>query len=119
MTTRIEQLRQRYDQFSRGDIRGATQDWADDFVWQGGHSAELPMGGKHSGKGALGAAGSRAGRRRLGRIHDVSRRILRGRRHGERLGYQRRGRKSRQVGHDNLRPHLALVRATGSVTSSS
>lgn len=52
MTTRIERLRHRYDQFSRGDIQGATQDWADDFVWQGGNSAELPMGGRHSGKGA-------------------------------------------------------------------
>ena len=52
MTTRIEQLRQRYDQFRRGDIRGATQDWAEDFVWQGAQSAELPMGGQHCGKGA-------------------------------------------------------------------
>jgi ketosteroid isomerase-like protein len=52
MTTRIERLRQRYDQFRHGDIRGATQDWAEDFVWQGGQSAELPMGGQHRGKGA-------------------------------------------------------------------
>jgi len=56
MTTRIEQLRQRNDQFRRGDIRGATQDWAEDFVWQGGQSAELPMGGQHLGKGAALAA---------------------------------------------------------------
>jgi uncharacterized protein len=52
MTGHIEQIRQRYDQFSRGDIRGATQDWADDIVWEGGNSAELPMGGTHYGKGA-------------------------------------------------------------------
>ena len=52
MTGHIEQIRQRYDQFSRGDIRGATQDWADDFVWEGGNSAELPMGGTHYGKAA-------------------------------------------------------------------
>jgi uncharacterized protein len=52
MTGHIEQIRQRYDQFGRGDIRGATQDWADDFVWEGGNSAELPMGGTHHGKGA-------------------------------------------------------------------
>ena len=56
MTGHIEQIRQGYDQFSRGDIRGATQDWADDIVWQGGNSAELPMGGTHHGKpAALGA----------------------------------------------------------------
>jgi len=52
MTGHVEQIRQRYDQFSRGDIRGATQDWADDIVWEGGNSAELPMGGTHYGKGA-------------------------------------------------------------------
>ena len=45
MTGHIEQIRHRCDQFSRGDIRGAAQDWADDFVWEGGNSAELPMGG--------------------------------------------------------------------------
>ena len=52
MTGHIEQIRQRYDQFSRGDIRGATQDWADDIVWEGGNSADLPMGGTHHGKAA-------------------------------------------------------------------
>ena len=52
MTGHIEQIRQRYDQFSRGDIRGATQDWADDIVWEGGNSADLPMGGAHYGKAA-------------------------------------------------------------------
>ena len=52
MTGHIEQIRQRYDQFSRGDLQGATQDWAGDFVWQGGNSAELPMGGTHCGKPA-------------------------------------------------------------------
>ena len=52
MTGHIEQIRQRYDQFSLGDIRGATQDWADDIVWEGGNSADLPMGGTHHGKAA-------------------------------------------------------------------
>jgi len=52
MTGHIEQIRHRYDQFSRGDIRGATQDWADDIVWEGGNSADLPMGGAHYGKAA-------------------------------------------------------------------
>ena len=45
MTGHIEQIRHRYDQFSRGDIWGATEDWADDLVWEGGNSAKLPMGG--------------------------------------------------------------------------
>ena len=32
MSGHIEQIRHRYDQFSRGDIQGAAQDWTDDFV---------------------------------------------------------------------------------------
>ena len=44
-------MRQRYEQFTQGDIEGATQDWADDFVWQGSNSTELPGGGEHRGKG--------------------------------------------------------------------
>jgi ketosteroid isomerase-like protein len=51
MAGHIEQMRQRYDEFSQGDIEGATQDWADDFEWQGSDSTALPGGGKHSGKG--------------------------------------------------------------------
>jgi ketosteroid isomerase-like protein len=43
-------MRQRYDEFNQGDIQGATQDWADDFVWDGPGSAELPGGGQHTGK---------------------------------------------------------------------
>jgi ketosteroid isomerase-like protein len=46
----IDQMRQRYEQFSQGDIAGATEDWADDFVWQGSNSTELPGGGEHRGK---------------------------------------------------------------------
>jgi ketosteroid isomerase-like protein len=45
-----DQMRQRYEQFSQGDIAGATEDWADDFVWQGSNSTELPGGGEHRGK---------------------------------------------------------------------
>ena len=41
---------QRYDEFNQGDVEGATQDWADDFVWQGSNSTELPGGGEHRGK---------------------------------------------------------------------
>jgi hypothetical protein len=62
MTTHIEQLQQRYDQFSRGDIQGAAGEWASDFAWQGGNSAELPMGGTQYGKAAaLGVSVSREG----------------------------------------------------------
>jgi ketosteroid isomerase-like protein len=43
-------MRERYAAFDRGDIEGATQDWADDFVWQGPNSTELPGGGEHTGK---------------------------------------------------------------------
>src|SRR3954447_23582436 len=50
MAGNIEQMRQRYDEFNQGDIESATQDWADDFVWQGSNSTELPGGGEHQGK---------------------------------------------------------------------
>jgi ketosteroid isomerase-like protein len=50
MAGRIEQMRQRYEQFNQGDVQSATQDWADDFVWQGSNSTELPGGGEHRGK---------------------------------------------------------------------
>ena len=50
MAGHIELMRQRYDDFNRGDIQAATQDWADDFVWQGSNSTELPGGGEHTGK---------------------------------------------------------------------
>src|SRR5436190_1475394 len=50
MAERVDQMRQRYDEFSQGDTDSATQDWADDFVWQGSNSTELPGGGEHRGK---------------------------------------------------------------------
>src|SRR5947209_7505942 len=43
-------MRQRYEEFNRGDIQAATQDWADDIAWQGSNSTELPGGGEHTGK---------------------------------------------------------------------
>jgi ketosteroid isomerase-like protein len=46
----VDDMRQRYEEFNQGDIQGATQDWADDFVWQGSNSTELPGGGEHTGK---------------------------------------------------------------------
>lgn len=50
MAGRAEQMRQRYEEFNRGDLESALQDWADDFVWQGSNSTELPGGGEHRGK---------------------------------------------------------------------
>ena len=50
MAGKIDQMRERYDKFSQGDIDGATDLWADDFVWDGGDSSELPGGGEHNGK---------------------------------------------------------------------
>ena len=50
MAGHVDQMRQRYDEFSQGDIESALQDWADDVVWQGSNSTELPGGGEHRGK---------------------------------------------------------------------
>lgn len=50
MAGHVDQMRDRYADFDRGDIEGATQDWADDFVWQGSSSTDLPGGGEHHGK---------------------------------------------------------------------
>lgn len=50
MAGHIDLMRQRYDTFNQGDVQGATQEWADDFVWQGSNSTELPGGGEHRGK---------------------------------------------------------------------
>lgn len=50
MAGHVDQMRERYDDFDRGDIEGATRDWADDFVWQGSNSPDLPGGGEHRGK---------------------------------------------------------------------
>ena len=50
MPGHIDQMRQRYDQFNQGDVQSATQDWAEDFVWQGSNSTELPGGGEHRGR---------------------------------------------------------------------
>jgi ketosteroid isomerase-like protein len=50
MAGKTDQMRERYDKFNQGDIDGATDLWADDFVWQGSNSTELPGGGEHRGK---------------------------------------------------------------------
>ena len=50
MAGHVDAMKQRYEEFNQGDIQGATQDWADDFVWQGSNSTDLPGGGEHQGK---------------------------------------------------------------------
>ena len=52
MAGRIDETRGRYERFNQGDVQGATDNWADDFVWQGPNSTELPGGGEHQGKDA-------------------------------------------------------------------
>ena len=50
MASKIERLRERYDQFSQGDVESALSDWTDDFTWEGGNSEDMPGGGTHEGK---------------------------------------------------------------------
>ena len=50
MAGRIDQMRSRYAEFAEGDVQSATQEWADDMVWEGSDSDDLPGGGEHSGK---------------------------------------------------------------------
>ena len=50
MAGRIDQMRQRYEEFSQGDVESALKDWADDVVWQSSDSTDLPGGGEHRGK---------------------------------------------------------------------
>lgn len=50
MAGHAEQMRKRYEEFNQGDIQSATQEWAQDMVWEGGNSTELPGGGEHKGK---------------------------------------------------------------------
>ena len=46
----VELLRERYQQFSQGDLENALSNWTDDFTWEGSNSEELPGGGKHEGR---------------------------------------------------------------------
>jgi len=50
MADRRDDLRKRYEAFGSGDLDTAFEPWADDFVWQGSNSTELPGGGEHKGK---------------------------------------------------------------------
>lgn len=53
MAGRIDDVRERYRKFDQGDVEGALSNWADDVVWQGSNSTDLPGGGEHSGKDAV------------------------------------------------------------------
>ncbi len=50
MAGRADVMRRGYEAFTQGDMETATENWADDFVWEGAASDELPGGGEHSGK---------------------------------------------------------------------
>ncbi len=50
MAGRIDDIKQRYEAFSSGDVDSALDNWADDFVWQGSNSTDLPGGGERRGK---------------------------------------------------------------------
>jgi len=46
MAGHADQMKQRYQEFSQGDLDAALQDWADDFTWEGSNSTDLPGGGQ-------------------------------------------------------------------------
>lgn len=50
MAEKTELLRERYKQFSEGDLEAALSNWTDEFTWEGGVSDDLPGGGLHEGK---------------------------------------------------------------------
>jgi len=54
MPQHVDEMRKRYEEFSQGDLESALQNWADDVVWQGSNSTELPGGGETSGKEDIG-----------------------------------------------------------------
>jgi ketosteroid isomerase-like protein len=50
MAGKADLLRERYEQFSQGDLENALSNWTDDFTWEGSKSEELPGGGRHEGR---------------------------------------------------------------------
>ena len=50
MAGKTDLLRERYEQFSQGDVEGALSNWTDDFTWEGGSSEDMPGGGTHEGR---------------------------------------------------------------------
>ena len=53
MGENLDTLKQGYEDFNKGDIEAASRPWADDIVWQGSASEDLPGGGTHKGKDAF------------------------------------------------------------------
>jgi ketosteroid isomerase-like protein len=51
MASKTDVLKERYERLSRGDLEGAVDLWADDFVWDGDDSG-LPGSGRYVGKQA-------------------------------------------------------------------
>jgi ketosteroid isomerase-like protein len=51
MATKTDVLKERYERFGRGDLAGALDIWADDFVWDA-YDTGLPGSGRHEGKQA-------------------------------------------------------------------
>jgi uncharacterized protein len=50
MAGKSDLLRERYRQFSEGDLEGALSNWSDDFTWEGAVEELMPGGGTHHGK---------------------------------------------------------------------
>ena len=56
MADNVDVLKQAYEAFSKGDAEGALEAFADDAVWRGTQSTELPGGGEVTGKEEIGRA---------------------------------------------------------------
>jgi len=54
MASNVDVMKDAYKAFSEGDGESALEAFHDDAVWQGSNSTELPGGGEHSGKEAIG-----------------------------------------------------------------
>src|SRR5215216_6347748 len=46
MAGKTDLLRERYEQFSQGDLEAALSNWSQDFTWEGGNSEDMPGGGR-------------------------------------------------------------------------
>jgi uncharacterized protein len=52
MAGRVEDMRERYERFSQGDLEAALSNWAEDIIWQGPSAEGLPGAGEHEGREA-------------------------------------------------------------------
>jgi len=52
MAANLDTLKQGYEAFANGDVQAATENWADDIVWQGPNAEGLAGSGEHEGKDA-------------------------------------------------------------------